>query len=418
MAQEQRTQQGSLIGMADNYRDLIKQRVRDEATFTRLTLSGEIRGATAPWRRVIVRPVQLKSGRHLQFSYFDARQDTTKNYRGDEALARLDEVLAIPYSSVYLQSTAGNIRVQLTTSLRPIIHREKPDPEAVQPNLAHNQVKEHPLLVGRPDLFLQEIGIMNAQGAVLPAMQDKFTQINEFLKLLDHTGELERIETRPVQILDCGCGSSYLSLAAYHYLNNIRSIDAALTGIDTNARLIDKSNQHGERLGFDRICFQTSSIIDYVPEVNPDILIALHACDTATDDAIAQGILQGARVILCAPCCHHELHTHLHPVAPWNPVFQQGILKQRLGDILTDTFRALILRVLGYKTDVVEFVAPEHTDRNLMIRAVRRGRLHQRRALQEYEALKHYWGVTPYLEGVLAERGQVLPALSHVSQKA
>ena len=138
----------------------------------------------------------------------------------------------------------------------------------------------------------------------------------------------------------------------------------------------------------------------------PDIVLALHACDTATDEALYQGIVHEARLILCAPCCHHHLQEQLHTVAPLEAMFHDGILKHRLGDILTDTFRALILRILGYRADVVEFVAPEHTDKNLLIRAVRRTQKNQAAAIKEYQALKRFWGVTPYLETLLGERLQ------------
>jgi SAM-dependent methyltransferase len=392
-----------------DYRELIKQRVLDESSFVRLTLAGKVRGPTPQWQRIVVRPVQLKQGRHLQFSYFDQKQDTTKNYQGPEAEAKLDEILAIPFSSVHVQSTTGDLRVQLTKSGRAIIHRERGSAEPRAPDLAHNRTKDVPLPAGRPDPLLQEIGIMNQQGAVIASMQDKYTQINEFLKLLDHTGYLDQERKEPLHILDCGCGSAYLSMATYHYLNNIRGIRAELTGVDINQTLIDKSAQHGKALRFDDICFRTSTIADYVPPVEPDIVLALHACNTATDDAIMQGILHDAGLILVAPCCHHELHESLRATAPFEPIFQHGILRQRLGDILTDTFRALILRILGYKTDVVEFVSPEHTDRNLLIRAVRRGSEARPRHLQEYHALKSFWQVTPYLEQLLAQRGRPLP---------
>jgi SAM-dependent methyltransferase len=277
------------------------------------------------------------------------------------------------------------------------------------PELTHNVRKDLPLPAGKPDPFLQRIGVMNQQGVVSPPMQSKLSQINEFLKLLEHTGGLDRTGARPLEILDCGCGSSYLSLATYHYLNNIRGIPARLTGIDVNERLIEKSTEHGRVLGFEGICFSASAISEFVPEAPPDIVIALHACNTATDDALALGILNRARLIMCAPCCHHELHAQLHAVEPFGPVFQHGILRQRLGDLLTDTFRALILRICGYKTDVVEFVSPEHTDRNLMIRAVHRAGIPTGQARREYQELKSFWQVTPYLERLLQRAGRALP---------
>ncbi|HKV58253.1 MAG TPA: SAM-dependent methyltransferase, partial [Ktedonobacteraceae bacterium] len=396
--------------MNNDYKDQIKQIVLDEEQFVRLTMKGQIREPLLPWRQVIVRPVHLRNERYLQFSYFTQKQDITKNYRNGEAEAKLDELLALPFHSIAAQSLSETLHVQFTKKGKPIAHRTATNDAVTRtPDLSHDQRKNLLLPADRPDAFLQATGIMDAQGKVRPTMQAKFTQINEFLKLLEHTDELQRFETTPVQILDCGCGSAYLAFAVYHYLNEVRHIPAHLVGIDVNEVLIQKDNRQSAQLGFSEACFQKSAIIDYAPETPPDIVLALHACDTATDEAILQGILAESRLILAAPCCHHHLHEQLHAVAPFAPVFQDGILKKRLADILTDTFRALILRIMGYKTDVVEFIAAEHTDKNLMIRAVRRLPPGNPEYVQEYLALKNYWGVTPYLETLLGERfAQVL----------
>jgi SAM-dependent methyltransferase len=350
--------------------------------------------------------VLIKHARHLQFSYFDDKQDITKNYRGDEAQQKLDEILALPFSSIAVQTKEQDVQVQIPKDGKVIFHRSAPSHHQ-EPDLAHDMKKDLPLPADRPDAFLQTIGIMNEQGRVLPSMQDKFTQINEFLKLLEHTGELEHLrhsDGDPVNILDCGCGSSYLSFATYHYLNNIKGIPARLIGIDINEKLVKKSNQHSEELGFSDMCFYTSAIIDYQPDVSPDIVLALHACDRATDESLVQGILANARLILCVPCCHHHLHEQLRTKAPFQAIMQQGILKKRLADILTDTFRLLALRIMGYKTDIVEFVSSEHTDRNLMIRAVKRTKGSDKKAVQEYEELKQFWDVVPYIEQLLSEK--------------
>jgi SAM-dependent methyltransferase len=394
--------------MHSDYRDVIKKRVLDEEAFVRLTLKGQLHGKELQWRKVVVRPVLIKQTRHLQFSYFDTKQDITKNYLGNEALEKLDELLALPFSSITVQSTREDVHVQVTREGKAIFSHSKATQGDKAPDLAHDASKQLPLPADKADAFLQAIGIMDKQGKVFPTMQDKFSQINEFLKLLEHTGELEHFAKKPLNILDCGSGSAYLSFAMYHYLNNVRGISARLVGIDTNGKLVEKSNLHSQQLSFEKMCFLQSAIIDYVPDVAPDIVLALHACDTATDDAIAQGILGTARLILCAPCCHHELHQQIHALAPFKPVLQHGILQKRMADILTDAFRALVLQIMGYKTDVIEFISTEHTDRNLMIRAVKRtkqGEKNERKYLQEYEALKAFWGVTPYLEKVLREKG-------------
>jgi SAM-dependent methyltransferase len=348
----------------------------------------------------------LKSGRHVQFSYFSQKQDITKNYSGSEIEAQLDEVLALPLQSIAVQSTSGEKLFQITKKGKAILHKSKASPAVEAPNLAHDASKQLAFPAGRPDAFLQATGVMDEQGHVRPSMHDKFTQINEFLKLLEHTGELESVPDRSLEILDCGCGSAYLSFAAYHYLNDVRKIPARLVGIDFNETLIQKDSAESMQLGFAQACFKRSTIIDYQPEIAPDIVLALHACDTATDEALYQGIVHEARLILCAPCCHHHLQEQLHAVAPLGAIFHDGILKHRLGDILTDTFRALILRILGYRADVVEFVAPEHTDKNLMIRAVHREQGVNASAVREYLELKQFWGVTPYLETLLGERLQ------------
>ncbi|HJT58315.1 MAG TPA: SAM-dependent methyltransferase [Ktedonobacteraceae bacterium] len=398
--------------MTETYQEQIKRIVLNEETFVRLTMKGKGRDKYAgdhkgrpylPWRQVIVRPVFIKKEWHLQFSYFTEKQDITKNYRGSQADEKLDEILALPFNAILVQTTDQNLHVTFTKKGAPVIHTEKLAVPNAQPDLAHDTSKKLPLPADRPDPFLQAVGIMDDQGKIRPSMHGKFSQINEFLKLLEHTGELEQFEKTPVNILDCGCGSAYLSFAAYHYLNDVRGIPARLMGIDVNEMLIEKDNKESEHLAYTNACFQRSSIIDYQPDVPPDIVLALHACDTATDEAIAQGIRWQSRLILCAPCCHHHLQQQLQTVEPFAPVFRHGILKQRMGDMLTDAFRALILRMLGYKTDVVEFVSPEHTDKNLLIRAVKRAPQDTAQFVEEYLALKRYWRVTPYLETLLSD---------------
>ena len=390
-----------------DYKQLVRRIVLDEDAFVRATLKGRIREHALPWRQVIVRPVQVKGSRSVQFSYFTAKQDITKNYRGAEVAEKLDELLALPFTSITAQSTLETIQVQFPKKDRPVVHRTAAAETTLNPDLSHDARKQLLLPTGRPDSFLIATGIMDERGQVRPRMQAKFAQINEFLKLLDHTGELRRFAHTPVHILDCGCGSAYLSFAAYHYLNDVLSVPAQLVGIDINGTLIEKDTMLSEQLSYRDACFTTSSILSYRPETPPDIVLALHACDTATDEAIYQGIAAGARLVLCAPCCHHHLHEQLRSVpaaSPFVPIFQDGILKKRLVDILTDTFRALALRIMGYSTDVVEFIAPEHTDKNLMIRAIKKHEPGNPAYVREYLALKQYWGVTPYIETLLGEK--------------
>lgn len=403
-----------------NYRAALHRATLDAyagGTLVNLTLKGKLRGpAETDLRQITVRPVVIKGRQHLQFSYLDAKQDTTRNFTGDEAAAMLREALAIPFSSLRLLTTDAETRVQVTKKGKAIVHRGRA-PANATPELSHDREKALPIPDTQPDPYLQATGIMNREGAVRPSMRDKFRQVNAFLQLLDHTHTLDGFAERaraggpPVHLVDFGCGSAYLTLAAYHYLNDLRGIPATLDGVDTNADLIERSSRAAADLTYGGACFYAQPILDYVPQAAPDIVMALHACDTATDDALYQGIRHGAQVILAAPCCHHHLHAQLDDAespthALMRPVMRHGIMKKRMADLLTDSFRALILRLSGYKTDVVEFIASEHTDRNLMIRAVKREAMPEAGFAREYADLKAAWGVTPYLETLL---GDALP---------
>jgi SAM-dependent methyltransferase len=205
-------------------------------------------------------------------------------------------------------------------------------------------------------------------------------------------------------VVDCGCGSAYLTFAVYHYLNDMLGLPTRMTGVDIKADLLAGHADKVAALGWVGLDFEAARIIDFQPPVPPDIVLALHACDTATDEALAQAIGWGSKLIFSAPCCHHHLQAQLeNGPLPFQPILRHGILKERLSDILTDSLRALILRIMGYRTDVMELVAAEHTNKNLMIRAIRTAPPGERRFVEEYRALTEYWQVRPYLETLLGE---------------
>ncbi|MBK9940757.1 MAG: SAM-dependent methyltransferase [Kouleothrix sp.] len=390
--------------MTDDYKALVSAALRDQATFVRLTLKGIVRGPAVPWQKITIRPVRVRDRHQLQFSYFDGRHDHAKNYYGDEAMAQLGQALSLGFSAIVLQTTSEDVQIQLTKKGKALIHRHHRAPGAAPtPDTAHNRAKAQPLAPDQPDAFLQALGIMAADGQIRPAMQAKFAQINEFIKLVEATGELERFAHTPIELLDCGCGSSHLTFALHHYLNHLRGLPARLVGIDSNAQLIEKCTAQAAALQIERLAFAHTPIADFQPEHAPDLVLALHACDTATDDAIGQAIRHQAHMLVCAPCCHHQLNDQIdNPL--FRPVLRHGILRQRTADILTDTFRALILRIMGYRAEVIEFVAAEHTAKNLMIRAVRRTAPGERQFVREYNQLKQFWGVTPYLETLLGDQ--------------
>jgi hypothetical protein len=378
--------------------------------FRRATFGGAVRGAErSPWVRVVIRPVAIGGERLLQFSYFDTKKDITKNYRGLEVAPRCQEILDLGYASIHLSTLTEEIDIQTTKKGKIFVGRHTEASAEAMESISHNRQKNVPLPEGQPDRLLETMGILTHAGQVRPTMRAKYTQINECLKLLTHVLDDAGLRSlgRAVEILDCGCGSSYLTLAVHHYLKETLGIPANVLGVDVNEELIRKSIERTERFGAEGPQFACARI--GAVSTPPDIVLALHACDTATDDAIALAITAKARVLLVVPCCHHHLNDQLRAVGPaavLRPLLRHGILQQRTADLVTDAFRALALRIMGYQTDVIEFISTEHTARNLMIRAVHGAPVGTLTLVDEYLALRQFWGVVPYIEGALGETFQ------------
>ena len=382
----------------NDYRAMIRSAVLEERTFQRLTLGAA--GPDAPWEKVVLRPVELNAGRRIQITFTGQGKTIAKNCAGSQLRSELERLLAQSFCRLDLQSTAGDLHIRITRKGHVLVTRGAPSRAPSADDLRHDRVKEYPLDGTGSNDFLRVIGIKNERGEVLPSMQAKYRQINAFITLIEPLVPADA--ARPFHVVDGGCGSAQLTFAVYDYLSHVRGLDVRLTGIDQNPEVIGKAVDLCERLGWHGLDFRVSAIAEFVPAAAPDLVLSLHACDTATDEAIAQGILWESRGIVTAPCCQHELHHQLK--APlFAPVTRHGILRERLADLLTDSFRALVLRIMGYHAQVVEFVAPEFTPKNLVIRAERNGRSGDPAAVEEYLALKQFWNVEPAIEGLLGD---------------
>jgi SAM-dependent methyltransferase len=387
-----------------DYKKLVRERILASATLIRAVFTGEQKGASLPWVKVTVRPVELKGQVHLQFSYFDEKKDITKNYL-DEASAKVDELLALPFRNIFIESNASNVQVNISKKGKALVNESKPTKATT--DLSHDRQKNRILTTENAAPFLQAIGIMTDDGRIKADMQRKFKQINEFLRLVDEVASFQAWGGHTIRVVDFGCGSGHLTFAMYFYLREILQLDAHVTGVDIKRELMDQLQAKSETLQWNGLNFQTGYISEYETDVHPDVVLALHACDTATDDALAKGIEWGSKLIVCAPCCQHELQeqmAHIEMPSQLSPIFQYGIFFERMGDILTDSFRANILRIMGYRTDVTEFVPIEHTGKNLMIRSVKTAPAGEARWVEEYQKLKSFWKLTPYLEKLLGER--------------
>lgn len=384
---------------AEDYQIAIENALSQD-TFLRLTFSGKTRAQTSQWVKVVVRPVEIQNQRKIQFTYFDAKQDTSKNDTLTSSIEKLNELFDLAFSNIHLQTTTHDLHIRITKKLKVLLKKSAPSRTEQTPDLQHNRIKQHPLSANTPDSFLQGIGIMDGNGQVKPTRQDKFRQINEFLKQLQETLSLSNHPPKTLHIIDCGCGNAYLTFAAYHFLTQTHNINVHLTGIDNNPKVIQNCINLRDELGWTQLDFVVTPIAEYVPLTPPDLVLSLHACDTATDDAIAQGVRWNSATILAAPCCQHELRTQIES-STFSPVLQHGILKQRTAEILTDACRAQILRILGYRADVVEFIDSKHTPKNLLIRAKKTTPSHTQKQVDEYLTLRNQWHIEPSLEKFL-----------------
>jgi hypothetical protein len=373
--------------------DVLIEAITDEERFVSATWSGAVPGATPVAERVTLRPVDLKVGRRLQLSVFDGRTTVVTNLEPTELAARLDELFEAGFASTFVRTLDVDLQLGHARRGEPRLTRHRPSASSIV--TAHDRPK--PRLVDESAPFLRAVGITDQHGRIKPTARAKHRQVERFLEILSHTLDVDA--PAAIRAVDLGCGAGVLTLATYHYLTEVRGHSVTMTGIDTKADLINRLNTTVAELGWDGLTFEAGSIADQQPPEPPDLVLALHACDTATDDALAKAVGWRARYVLAAPCCQHDLQAQIDNAsapADFGPLLRHGIVRERLGDLLTDSLRAELLRAHGYRTDVIEFVSTEHTAKNLMIRAVRTERPNAE-ASTAAERLAATWGVTPAL---------------------
>ena len=367
--------------------------ISDQNNFVRAVLSGRRRNMQTEYERIDIRPVQLKDGLRLQLVMSEEKQDTTKNIGIDAE--KILELLNSGYANVLVEFTTGSYSLRITKKGEALIHEAK---GVFERSVSHDRTKER--LLDASDPFLIEVGISDHKGSIKPSMQDKYRQVEEFLRILEPALPEKK---EKLSIVDLGCGHAYLTFATHQYLRK-SGINAQVIGIDVRENSRDRNNAIAKKLGItDSIEFRAEEISETKIE-SADIAIALHACDTATDDAIAWGVQHGVQLLLIAPCCHHDLQVQIQDIPePWPMLTRHGIMRERLGDLLTDSFRTQILKLLGYRVDAIEFVGGEHTPRNLMIRATKTGAKPEPIDIARYKEMLAQWNVNPALAQRLAK---------------
>ena len=351
--------------------------------------------------RTVVRPVQLKAGLHYQLEHHRNNQASHENLAPEEAAGRIVQLLAGHYRQALIKTEQADIQLLFNKKGSAAMLRKPPSSPKKPETLGHNRVKQRIVGEGEPVPFLVELGIMTPEGKVHAQKQDKYRQINRFLEMVsDVLPALPK--DKQLRIVDFGCGKSYLTFALYHLLVVKHGLDVTITGLDLKSDVIAFCTRLAERLGYDRLSFMHGDIAEYEGVDQVDMVVTLHACDTATDAALAKSVRWGASVILSVPCCQHELFGQVANDA-LAPLLDHGILKERFASLATDAVRAQLLQAVGYKVQLLEFIDMEHTPKNILIRAVRPSHpAWNQRKWEEYAIFRDLLGLNPYLERELA----------------
>ena len=356
--------------------------------------------------RISMRPVEIGGERRFQAEMVDDGQTRVKNFDANGAAEGLEEIISQKGArDLHLITAKGDLHVRVTRKGHVMASRSA-EMDRVATVRPHDRVKKTPLNAFDATALLRVTGLADADGRIRASMRGKYDQVNEFLKVVEDVvkGESKGGDSS-FTIVDCGCGKAYLTLALHFFLTQaLKFPNVRVIGVDRRADVIAAAQKMARQLDVaDQVQFIESDLAAFTPEPSRvDMVISLHACDTATDEALAKGVEWRSRYIVSAPCCQHELQKTLGQtgadVSAFAGVLRHGILRERMCDILTDSFRAMILRILGFKTQVVEFVSPDATARNILLRAEFGVKPGQGGAVSDYLNLRDYWRVTPWLE--------------------
>lgn len=325
--------------------------------------------------KIKVRAVMINSELLFQVTEYVGTQVFHHNYQDIEAAAYLEKMIMNSFKQCEIVTNNISVNILVSKKGKLTVNRKKSAAKLIESksvktvDLSHNRAKHYILEEGIPVPFLIELGVMNKQGAVLKPRYDKFRQINRFLEFVKDIAD-ELPKDREISIIDFGCGKSYLTFAIYYYLHELCGMDVRITGLDLKKDVINKCNQLSEQYGYDKLIFKLGDIADYDEQNNVDMVVTLHACDTATDYALYKAVSWNSKVILSVPCCQHEVNKQIKNDI-MSPILNYGILKDRMSAIMTDAIRAEVLKIKGYRTEISEFIDMEHTPKNLLIRGVK-----------------------------------------------
>lgn len=358
--------------------------------------------------KVKIRPVLIKGQLLFQETLYMGTQVFHENFTAREAQERIENYLrelfkqgefkALSEEATVLVSKKGKITVKSRVRIAANVDRTD---NAKTSALSHNRSKQYILADGQPVDFLVGLGVQTSDGRVTKARYDKFRQINRYLEFIEDV--LDELPTEhTVRIIDFGCGKSYLTFAMYYYLHELQNRDIEVTGLDLKADVIEHCNELAGKLHYDKLHFEKGDISTYEGAESVDMVVSLHACDTATDYALEKAVKWGAKVIMAVPCCQHEINKQIK-CSELQPVLKYGLIKERMSALITDALRANLLEEQGYDTQILEFIDMEHTPKNLLIRAVKRKGMKPQSRRTDISEVTGFLGVSPTLERLFKE---------------
>ena len=369
----------------------LDQRIKSE-NFVRAVLSGRRRNMQTEYGRIDIKPVLIKEEIKWQIISSDGKKDITKNVEIDFNFTQL---FSSGYANLVVDTQTESYQVRISKKDEALVSVSK---VKLSRDLSHDRQKQRMLL--ESNQVFKALDMSDLLGRIKPSKMDKYKQVDEFLRLISQTLDTQDLKQDEISVVDLGCGHAYLTFAVGEYLKD-KYKKVSILGVDER----DESKEHNEKVALKlkvEAKFIAAKISD-TPNQVVDIAIALHACDTATDDAIYWAIKNNAKVIMAAPCCMHELQTQIKDAPePWGLLTKNGLVKERLVDLITDSLRAQILKLLGYRVDIVEFIGGEHTVRNILIRAVKTNQSSSDIDKDRYQQMLSQWQIKPYLAKLLA----------------
>ena len=358
--------------------------------------------------KIKIRPVMIKDNILFQKTVYEGTKVFHDNLERDEIIGQTEELLANDFKQCEIEHKKCKAVILVSKKGKITIKRKYTEKTGEEPDadrnvqLAHNRVKRYILEEGIPVPFLTDLGVQTAEGKIVRSRYDKFRQINRFLEFIeDILPTLSK--DRTVHIIDFGCGKSYLTFAMYYYLHELREYDVEITGLDLKEDVIANCNRLSEKYGYKKLHFIQGDIAAYNGTDPVDMVVALHACDTATDYAIAKAVDWKAKVIMSVPCCQHEVNKQIQS-EELSSILNYGIIKERMAALVTDAVRANLLEASGYETSILEFIDMEHTPKNLLIRAVRKNSVNECRQAevrQKVDEVTEFLHINPTLKRLL-----------------